>query len=260
VHYRARARGNAVAGQWHQAARGRRAGRVRGEAPETHSRGRAADREQHPHDPHHRRQLWRALGHRAGDAVAAAGAPRDRQGPEPGHRGGAGPAHGAGPCPRAGSLHPHRRRAAHQQFHALAARLHRVLFHRHLLAGLRARRAGKRTGVVSRSRAALRPHQRAGGYRLMLLQRVITAFALLLLLLPTILLAAPLAWGLVSLGFLAVAAAEWARLLQRPASALMVAAAVLLAGLAWLFVPRPVWAAPALCAVVLAWWIVFGVG
>ncbi len=94
----------------------------------------------------------------------------------------------------------------------------------------------------------------------MLLQRVITAVALLLLLLPTILLAPPLAWGVVSLGFLAVAAAEWARLLPRPASAPLVAAVLLVAGLAWLFLPRPAWAAPALCAVVLAWWVGFGLG
>ena len=66
--------------------------------------------------------------------------------------------------------------------------------------------------------------------------------------------------GLNYLGFVAVAAAEWARLLPRPASAPTLAAVVLVAGLAWLFLPRPAWAAPALCALVLVWWIGFGVG
>lgn len=94
----------------------------------------------------------------------------------------------------------------------------------------------------------------------MLLQRVITAVALLLVLLPTILLAPPPAWGLVSLGFVAVAAAEWARLLPRPANAPVMAAVLVVAGLAWLFLPRPAWAAPLLCAIALGWWVVFGVG
>ncbi|MFA7504666.1 MAG: phosphatidate cytidylyltransferase [Burkholderiaceae bacterium] len=93
----------------------------------------------------------------------------------------------------------------------------------------------------------------------MLLQRVLTAVALLLVLLPTILLAPPLAWGVVSLAFVAVAAAEWARLLPRPASAPTLAGLLLLAGLAWLFLPRPTWAAPALCAIALVWWVGFGV-
>lgn len=92
----------------------------------------------------------------------------------------------------------------------------------------------------------------------MLLQRVITAVALLLVLLPTILLAPPLAWGLLSLAFVVVGAAEWVRLLPGSTDVVPIAIVLVLAGLARLFVPWPEWLAPALCAVALAWWIVFG--
>jgi phosphatidate cytidylyltransferase len=93
----------------------------------------------------------------------------------------------------------------------------------------------------------------------MLLQRVITAVALLLILLPTIAFGPPAAWGLVSLAFLAVAAAEWARLLPRPANRLLIAALLVVLGLAWLFAPIPRAAAPILAGVALAWWLVFGI-
>ena len=62
---------------------------------------------------------------------------------------------------RARPLHPHRRRAADQQFPALAARVHRALFHRHAVAGLRRGRPRRRDRLVPPARAALRPHERA---------------------------------------------------------------------------------------------------
>ncbi len=39
-------------------------------------------------------------------------------------------------CARAGSVHPHRGRAAHQQFHVVAIGLHRIVFYRHTVARL----------------------------------------------------------------------------------------------------------------------------
>jgi phosphatidate cytidylyltransferase len=96
----------------------------------------------------------------------------------------------------------------------------------------------------------------------MLLQRVITAVALLLVLLPTILLAPPQAWGLLSLAFVAIGAVEWGRLLpgrDRPA-VLALAAVLVVAGLLRLLLAWPAGASPAVCAVALAWWIVFGAG
>ena len=63
---------------------------------------------------------------------------------------------------RARPFHPHRRRAAHLQFPAVAARLHRALFHRPAVAGFRRQGAGCGDLVVPAARAPLRPHQRAG--------------------------------------------------------------------------------------------------
>ncbi len=94
----------------------------------------------------------------------------------------------------------------------------------------------------------------------MLLQRVITAVALLLVLLPTILLAPPQAWGVLSLAFVGVAAFEWIRLLPRPPHPAIVPTGLVLVGLARLLAPWPDWLTPAVCAVALAWWIVFGTG
>ena len=65
----------------------------------------------------------------------------------------------------AGSVHPHRWRAAHQQFPALGSRLHRALFLRAAVAGVRRRRArcgsrvSSRAASVASARPASRPSQ-----------------------------------------------------------------------------------------------------
>ena len=92
----------------------------------------------------------------------------------------------------------------------------------------------------------------------MLLQRVITAVALLLVLLPTILLAPPQAWGVLSLAFVVIAAIEWIRLLPGATRPVALPAVLVLAGLARLVLPWPDWASAAVCIAALAWWIVFG--
>ncbi len=65
-------------------------------------------------------------------------------------------------APGAGPVHPHRRRAAHLQLPAVAARVHRALLHRPAVARLRRRGARRGDRVVPEPRAALRPHERAG--------------------------------------------------------------------------------------------------
>ena len=109
-------------------------------------------------DADHRGELRRALGSAAGNAAPGrvkAGAARRvyrraaRQLPCHGLRA------------RARFVHPHRRGTAYQQLSAMAARLQRVLFHRHAVAGLRFGGAGSGDHVLSAARAALRPHQRA---------------------------------------------------------------------------------------------------
>jgi phosphatidate cytidylyltransferase len=69
----------------------------------------------------------------------------------------------------------------------------------------------------------------------MLKQRVVTALALMAILLPALFWFPPIAWGMVSLGFLAMAAFEWARLLNPQGQAWGVAAAVAALGLLYLF-------------------------
>ena len=66
---------------------------------------------------------------------------------------------------RAGPLHPHRRRAAHLQFPAVAARVHRVLLHGPAVARFRRGGARCRDRVLPEPRTPLRPHQRAGARR-----------------------------------------------------------------------------------------------
>lgn len=90
----------------------------------------------------------------------------------------------------------------------------------------------------------------------MLLQRVITAVALLLLLLPTIFLAPPAAWAMVSLVFVLLAAHEWLRLLPDSRARLPALATLAIAGVLWLVLAPPGWASALVAAVSLAWWLV----
>lgn len=96
----------------------------------------------------------------------------------------------------------------------------------------------------------------------MLAQRVATALVLMAILLPSLFWFAPLAWGLVSLAFLAVAAFEWARLLDPKAQAVKAAVVVAAIGLACLFVQHLPSASsmPALLisAILTAFWILEG--
>src|SRR5213075_3025494 len=148
------------------------------------------------------------------------------------------PGNGARALPRnelragARPLHPHRRRAAHQQLSALATRVHGALFHRHAVARLRRRGARRGDRLVSRPRAALRAHQRpcrageAGRGRLKggLAARIVTAAALFFL---------PKPW-FAALGTVIAAAAgfEWARLCRLAGAAAWLYAA----GMAFAFV------------------------
>jgi phosphatidate cytidylyltransferase len=92
-------------------------------------------------------------------------------------------------------------------------------------------------------------------------QRVVTAVVLLAILVPAIFLAPPWVWGLVSLALLAVAGAEWGRLLGSPSGGRALGAALALAGtgyVAWRTL-QPVGPAPApvalLAAASLAFWL-----
>ncbi len=97
----------------------------------------------------------------------------------------------------------------------------------------------------------------------MLGKRAATAVVLLAILLPAIFAFPPVAWGAVTLAFLAAAAWEWARLLpgarhRAPLAAAAVAAAGALAlahraGSDW-----PAWLPVALCAALLAFWALLG--
>ena len=108
----------------------------------------------------HRGQLRRSLGHRRGGAPCRA---RSRRG-APSRRGHQRADARAVLLPRrsaAGrSVHPHRRRAAHQQFPALAGRLRRALLHRYAVARRRRRRARRRARRFRAPRAPLRPDLR----------------------------------------------------------------------------------------------------
>ncbi len=102
------------------------------------------------------------LGHRAGGARAGAarrGAascdPRSNR--RSGARGGARARRRA----RARPLHPHRRRAAHQQLPALEPRLHRAVFQRHAVARLRRRRTSSwRCSISARRQRRFGLHRR----------------------------------------------------------------------------------------------------
>ncbi len=59
-------------------------------------------------------------------------------------------------CAGTGLVHPYRRRTAHQQLPVVAIGLHRVVFHRHLVARLRPRSAGGSHSVLPETRTPLR--------------------------------------------------------------------------------------------------------
>ena len=99
----------------------------------------------------------------------------------------------------------------------------------------------------------------------MLGPRVLTALVLLAVLLPAIFVFPPIVWGVLTLGFLAVAAWEWVRLLPAPAGgrpgrgARRAAFGVLIAGaaaLAWRAqAPWPPLALALGCLLLLAFWV-----
>lgn len=99
----------------------------------------------------------------------------------------------------------------------------------------------------------------------MLGRRIVTALVLLAVLVPAIFVFPPVVWGVLTLGFLAVGAWEWARLLparadgQAGAGAWSAALAVLIAGAATLVwrghAPWPPMALPAACLLLLAFWV-----
>ncbi len=94
----------------------------------------------------------------------------------------------------------------------------------------------------------------------MLAKRVVTALVLLAILLPAIFAAPDWVWGLVSLAFLAVAAAEWARLMPGRRYPLLAVALVLMAGLAVLgWRVRTPWPEHILLAACLALTLFWGV-
>ena len=93
----------------------------------------------HGAEPPGRGRLRRALGHRAGRARLAersAPAARCRRG---NRRSALASELALGRPARSRPVHPHRRRAAHQQFPALESRVHRALLLRHAVAGFRRR-------------------------------------------------------------------------------------------------------------------------
>ncbi len=91
----------------------------------------AAHRAQRPPDADDRGQLRRSRGHPRGGAHAARDASRARERSARDRRGGARAVSRDARRAGAGPVHPHRRRAAHQQLPAVAARLHRALLHRY---------------------------------------------------------------------------------------------------------------------------------
>jgi phosphatidate cytidylyltransferase len=92
-------------------------------------------------------------------------------------------------------------------------------------------------------------------------QRVITAFVLLGMLVPSLFFAPPWVWGLVSLGLLAIAGAEWGRLLGSARGGRMLGTALAAAGVVYLVwrtgpqVGAPPAAVAVLSATSLAFWL-----
>ena len=106
--------------------------------------GESADRGQYAPDADRRGQLRRPLGHRCRRSKLLRGA----SGARARFRA---KALDAVSCrwlrAGAGSVHPHRRRAAHHQFPAVAARVYRALFHRHAVARFRCGSAAARRSI-----------------------------------------------------------------------------------------------------------------
>lgn len=96
----------------------------------------------------------------------------------------------------------------------------------------------------------------------MLGKRVLTAVVLLAVLLPAIFVFPPLAWGVLTLGFLGVAAWEWTRLLPGAPRAAIAAGTLVAAGAAALaFRFEFAWPAafvPALCGGLALFWVLLG--
>src|ERR1700757_3465976 len=142
-------------------------------------------------------------------------------------------------APRSGSAHPHRRRAAHQQFPPLAARLRRALLQRAPVAGFRGRGLARRSVFLCGPRAALRTAPRGAERRAVseaLRKRVLTPVVL-----PAALLAILLwmpAWVMVvALTVVLLAGAwEWSAFLRLSTAGrrlIYVALVALLLPLAW---------------------------
>lgn len=100
----------------------------------------------------------------------------------------------------------------------------------------------------------------------MLGQRVLTALALLAILIPSIFFAPPWVWGLVSLALLAIAGAEWGRLLGSVRGGRLLGVVLAAAGAAYVAwrTGRPADAAPVavgvLSAASLLFWLSIGLG
>jgi len=96
----------------------------------------------------------------------------------------------------------------------------------------------------------------------MLAKRVATAVVLLAVLLPAIFVFPPIAWGVITLGFLAVAAWEWSRLLPGAPRPVLAASLVAIAGaaaLAWrAAMPWPQAALTLACAALVVFWVIAG--
>ena len=96
----------------------------------------------------------------------------------------------------------------------------------------------------------------------MLGKRVATALVLLAVLLPAIFVLPPVVWGVITLGFLAVAAWEWAKLLPGAPRPRYAAGVVCIAGggaLAWRSIaPWPDAMLVVACAALVAFWVVSG--
>src|SRR5579863_1043079 len=135
--------------------------------------------------------------------------------------------------------HPHRRRAAHQQFPPLAAGLRRALLHRASLAGFRGRGPERRTLLLCGPRAALRTAPGGSERRAVneaLRKRVLTAVVLAAALLVILLWLPPVATVVALTALLLAGAWEWSAFLRLSSATrrlTYVALVALLLPLAW---------------------------